>query len=544
MEARSTRGELHRRRSGRARAALEAIKLLPALVVVLTLAMPAMAASAYWSGSGSGAGIASTGVLAPPTDVVVPATSVDEVPVQWMAAAGASAVEGYYVARWEGGAPVWACGSSPDSLLTTDACIDPAVAPGTYTYVVTSVRGSWTADSASSSPVVVTRAVVPVITGPIVDYSVFAVTDVTNTLASTLSGDLGVATGAAPGGFPPGEVAGTTHVADVEATAAAANLQVAYLAFDALEPDDEGEIDGDLADRTLLPGIYHSTAALEVTRTLTLDAQGDPEAMFVFQVDAAFDTAAGSRIALTGGARPDRVIWQVEAAVTIGADSFFTGTILGATAITLGERSEIIGQALSQGTVTMADNDIRFSDALPSDLTIDGAPSVVTDDTTPRISGSTTAGPGRTVTVTVDRATPQEQTLTAFVQRDGTWAVSLGELQAGDHAVSAVVRDAYRNVTRRSIVLEVIVVGTSDEPAAGVIAHEPSGGMADEVGRGEIDEPEVEVDAEPEPDAETGADIAEPDPSVPAHEDDVLLDGSDRAAPIETTSDAETASGS
>ena len=116
------------------------------------------------------------------------------------------------------------------------------------------------------------------------------------------------------------------------------------------------------------------------------------------------------------------------------------GTILSAGAITLGQGTTLIGRALSKGTVTMATTIVLVSSAPPPTLTVTGGPSRSTLDVTPTISGTTSAGAGRTVTVRGDG-----QVLSAPVQGDGTWSVTAAMLLLGNHAVTASVRDAAGN---------------------------------------------------------------------------------------------------
>ncbi|MDQ3502717.1 MAG: ice-binding family protein, partial [Actinomycetota bacterium] len=257
---------------------------------------------------------------------------------------------------------------------------------------------------------------------------------VTSTGATSVSGDLGVSAGQAVVGFPPGEVSGTVHAGD--ATAAQAHLDLAA-AYDDLDGQlATAQFDGDLNGRTFYPGVHHTAAALALTGTLTFDAQGDPDAVFVVQVDAALNTAAASTVLLVNAAQPSNVYWQVEGAAGLGAGSTFVGTILAAGGITLGDSAHLTGRALSYGAVTLAGNTIRFTAALPPVVTIAGGAQAVTKDVTPTIAGSTSAASGTTVTVTVDG-----QTLTATAGPDGGWAVTAAELAGGTYVVKASVRD-------------------------------------------------------------------------------------------------------
>ena len=279
-------------------------------------------------------------------------------------------------------------------------------------------------------------------------FSVLGGTGVANTGATTISGDLGVSPSIVISGFPPGIVAGTTHTADTVADQARADFLVAYDDADGRVPDTE--FSGDQNGRTFLPGIHHSTAAFALTGTMTLDGQGDPNALFIFQVDAALNTAANSHVVLVDGATASHVYWQALGAAGTGADSSFAGTILANGAITLGAGSELIGRALSAGTVTLASNTIRFTNAPPPLITIDGGASAVTKDPTPTISGTTDAVPGTVVRVAVEG-----QALTASTQVDGTWTATAAALTSGVHQVVASVGDAAGNATSASQMLTV-----------------------------------------------------------------------------------------
>ena len=223
-------------------------------------------------------------------------------------------------------------------------------------------------------------------------YSVLAATGVVNTGATTVSGDLGVSPSTSISGFPPGIVAGTTHAGDSAAALAQSDLVLAYDDAAARTPDTE--FAGDLNGRTFLPGVHHTAAALALTGTLTLDAANNPNAVFIFQVDAALDTAASSHVVLINGAQASHVYWQVLGAAGTGALSTFSGNLMAAGAITLGAGAQLIGSARSFGTVTLSGNVIRFTTDLPPAIVIAGGTDAVTSDASPTISGSTTSGAG------------------------------------------------------------------------------------------------------------------------------------------------------
>jgi cytochrome b561 len=286
-------------------------------------------------------------------------------------------------------------------------------------------------------------------------FSVLAGTDVVNTGGLThLSGDLGVSPAGVITGFPPGIVAGDVHTNDAASSQALADVVLAYDDLDARTSD--GVIVGDLGGQTFHAGVHHTSVALGLTGTVTLDAEGDPTAVFVFRTDAAFNTAAGAQVNLVNGAQAAHVFWQVQGAVGTGASTVLSGTILSAGAITLGEGTTLIGRALSMGTVTMANTTVRFTSALPPSITITGGSSAVTKDPTPTIAGTTTAPAGRSVTVTIGG-----QVLSATVQADGTWSVSAAELAAGTYPVLASVRDAAGNAGNAT---QTLVVEANPDP--------------------------------------------------------------------------------
>ncbi len=291
-------------------------------------------------------------------------------------------------------------------------------------------------------------------------YSVLAGTGVANTGATNLSGDLGISPSNSLAGFPPGTVGGTTHTADAAAAQAQADLTSAY--NDAATRTANSHFAGDLNGRTFVEGVYHTDAALTLTGTVTLDAQDDPNAVFIFQVNAAMNTAAASHVNLINGAQATHVYWVVNGAAGTGANSTIAGTIMATGAITLGDSTQLTGRALAYGTVTLANNTIKFSSATPPTIAIDPAGTAWTKDTTPTISGSTDAPIAATVTVTVAR-----QVLTTTVQSDGTWSVTAAALTAGTYDVVASVRDPAGNAgsATQSLTVEVnpsaVVLGSA-----------------------------------------------------------------------------------
>ena len=190
-------------------------------------------------------------------------------------------------------------------------------------------------------------------------FVVLAGTLISNTGATTLSGDVGLSPGeaAAITGF--GTVtqpSGTVHAADAVALGAQADLAVAYL--DAAGQSPATALSTELGGTTLLAGVY-SAGTFGITNTLTLDAQGDPNAVFVFTAASTLITASDSTVALINGAQACNVFWQVTSSATLGSGSHFLGTILSLTSITLETGATVEGRVLARnGSVTLDANTI------------------------------------------------------------------------------------------------------------------------------------------------------------------------------------------
>jgi hypothetical protein len=190
-------------------------------------------------------------------------------------------------------------------------------------------------------------------------FAVLGGQSVTNTGPTVVNGDLGVSPGTAVTGFPPGTVVnGTIHAADAVAAQAQADNTAAYNNL-AGQPCDVELTGQDLGGQTLTTGVYCFASSAQLTGTLTLDAQGDPNAVFVFQIGSTLTTASNSSVVLINGASPCNVFFQVGSSATLGTNTTFEGNILALTSISLNTGASVSARALAQnGSVTLDTNTI------------------------------------------------------------------------------------------------------------------------------------------------------------------------------------------
>lgn len=200
----------------------------------------------------------------------------------------------------------------------------------------------------------------PVDLGTADAFAVLGGETVTNTGPTRIRGDLGVHPGSAVVGFPPGIVNGTIHAADGVALQAKSDLTTAYLDAEGRFCD-EDKTGQDLGGQTLTAGVYCFSSSVGVTGTLTLNGQGNPDAVFIFQIGSTLVTAPGSSVNLINGAQACNIFWQVGSSATLDTTTAFQGNILALTSIELLTGATLIeGRALARnGSTTMDTNIIR-----------------------------------------------------------------------------------------------------------------------------------------------------------------------------------------
>jgi uncharacterized repeat protein (TIGR01451 family) len=229
----------------------------------------------------------------------------------------------------------------------------PTVRP-VYAALLTAVLTSISFHSASAQ-------VAPTL-GAAQSFAVLAAQTVTNTGPTIVSGDLGTDPGTAVTGFPPGSVSGgailgpggAAGLAQLDTTAAYIGL-----ASQICPVSNTFGVPTDLGGLTLVPGVYCFASSAGLTGTLTLDALGNPNAVWVFQVASTLITEVGSRVVIINGGQQCNVFWQVGSSATLKTGTTFVGNILALTSIALNTNANVAGRVLARnGAVTMDSNTV------------------------------------------------------------------------------------------------------------------------------------------------------------------------------------------
>lgn len=233
------------------------------------------------------------------------------------------------------------------------------------------------------------------------NYSVLAGQGVTDVGNSTINLDLGTYPNPAITGFPPGLVLAPGVTDDGDAAQAEHDLTTAYDNAH-LRPTLTGTTANDLSGRNLVGGVYAATAKgpLSLTGTLTLNGQGNPNTVWIFQTNSSLITGSGSVVSLVNGAQECNVYWQVLSSATLGSGSTFVGNILALTSIDMQAAVTVHGRALARnGAVTLI-NDHFTTPTCATSLT---PPSTTPGAGTP---GAGAPGAGTPATVAPGAGTP------------------------------------------------------------------------------------------------------------------------------------------
>ena len=247
-----------------------------------------------------------------------------------------------------------------------------------------------------------------------------------STGASNVTGDVGTNAGSFTA-FPPGILVGLSQKHVVDATSAQAKIDV-LAAYGALNQGGTAILVG-LGGQTLTSGIYTTgAAAATLNGVLTLDAQGDPTAIFIIRIGGTFAEAGASNVNLINSASPNNVYWQIGGQFDLADGSFFKGTAIVNGAINLLGTSSFIGRGLSTaGAINIAANTVTLG-APPA------APTVTLTQPTCSVGTGTitiTAPTGVGMTYSIDGST--------YTNTTGVFS----SLASGTYNVTAMNSDGY-----------------------------------------------------------------------------------------------------
>jgi hypothetical protein len=167
--------------------------------------------------------------------------------------------------------------------------------------------------------------------GSVADFILFTGAGaVANTGTSEITGDVGSHAGAIAGFGSPTVLNGTIENANSITVNATIDLAAVCVQIQSVAANitDHSAIYGSVAGETIYPGVYSSLTAVAITGTLILDAQGDPNAQFIFKITGALNSVAGATVVLANGASSDNVFWIAVGAVALGANTTMVGTAI------------------------------------------------------------------------------------------------------------------------------------------------------------------------------------------------------------------------
>lgn len=282
--------------------------------------------------------------------------------------------------------------------------------------------------------------------GSVASFSVLAGSTVTNTGPTTMFGDLGLSPGSSVTGAP--VVLGQEHVDDAVAIEAKNALTTAY--NDAAGRPTEGSAGTELAGQTFTAGVRTASSSLLLSSgSVILDAQGDPNAVFIFQIGSTLITGSNTTVQLINGAQACNVFWQVGSSATLGTGTRFVGTVMAAETITAGTAATIHGRLLAQtAAVNLDTNTITQSNCAigTTETTAPAETAALEAAAIKPTSGGGTTTSGGTVTSSPGVVAPTTTTITTVPKSTATAKLAAARRAAAHRA--AVRRAARRRAAR------------------------------------------------------------------------------------------------
>jgi ice-binding like protein/Big-like domain-containing protein len=251
-------------------------------------------------------------------------------------------------------APDYVATFTPASILALNTTYTATITTGAQDLMgnALAVDATWSFTTATAA---CQTSQVPL--GSAATFEVLAGTTVTNTGPTVITGgNLGLSPGSAVTGFPPGTLTlpAVMQVTDPAAAQGQLDLTTAYIYTAGLPGG--ASLAGDMSGLTFAPGLYKTSSAVILSAgNVTLDAQGNVNAVFIFQVGSTLTTSGSTQVILAGGAQAKNVFWQVSSEATLGTNSTFQGTIMALKSITLDTGASLNGRALARNAEVALD---------------------------------------------------------------------------------------------------------------------------------------------------------------------------------------------
>jgi len=208
-----------------------------------------------------------------------------------------------------------------------------------------------TAAAACQSPITLATAA---------NFEILAGSTVTSTGGTVVSdGNLGLSPGTSVTGFPPGILTAPAAMDITNSAAASAQTDLSNAYYAAIALPGAAVLPADISGLALTPGLYSISSAAQFETPVTLDAQGDTNAVFIFQIGSTLTTSGSAQVVLVNGAQAKNIFWTIGTSATLGTSSTFAGTIMALTSITLDTSATLQGRALAHnGAVTLDTNTV------------------------------------------------------------------------------------------------------------------------------------------------------------------------------------------
>ena len=190
------------------------------------------------------------------------------------------------------------------------------------------------------------------------EFGVLAGTAITVAGSTVVRGDAGTTSGTAITGAENLTLLGTNHAGDAVTQAAQSALTMAYQNAAAQPADFIYPEVSDLGGRTLSPGVHKGASSLAITGALTLNGNGDSNAVWVFQAFSSLTTGSNSSVILTNGAQAGNIFWQVGSSATLGTGTQLQGSVLALSSVTLTTGAVVEGGVYARNGAVTFDNNV------------------------------------------------------------------------------------------------------------------------------------------------------------------------------------------